>query len=290
MLTLPRRVRSRAWPLVRGPRHQFSLGGLCGCCAGSFTVCVVACSSNPLAGAVFTVDGVSCTTAAGGCCTISGVPNGTYSYTIKYGGVTVLTGSRAFASGNTYTFDVGTPSGFVCCGPCPIPENLTLTDANGTISFVYSGGLWSGCYTFDPGVQVITSLASGGACASPGLVGTLGTGMISVGYTGACVGGQFSVHQLWNHAAFQLISGQLVDCGNWSGSAWQCAACSGANPTEHWIAGDCSSVSAAAVTITAAWTSCEPFAWSQSFPSDAGGGLLPIAVPNPAAGTVSISA
>jgi hypothetical protein len=107
---------------------------------GHTTICVAACGGIPVYGAVVTVLSGStvvgqCTTGTGGCCQFP--VTGNYTVQVQVGGTLVYSATRTLSSGGTITISLGNNSGLVCCGGYAIPQNLTLTDAAGSLSFVY---------------------------------------------------------------------------------------------------------------------------------------------------------
>ena len=179
----------------------------------------------------------------------------------------------------------------VLCGSCAIPQTLSVTDVNATFAFTYSAitMLWTGCYVFNPGQTVIQSFANGGICANPGLLATLGAGSIAVYYTGQCVSGSFQVTQQWAGYFVQSIGGNQTACGSYdpAGGVWNCFFCS--TPIFYFMETDCSSMGMfpdpinQAATVNAAWSTCSPFAWSQSFPVSQGSAPWPSSSTRPAA-------
>lgn len=102
-------------------------------------LCVTACGSLPVPGATITLFSGSLAVATGttgpdGCCQFP--ISGTYTVQVAIGGTVAYDAAWTFPSGGTTTIPVGT-SGLICCGGYAIPQVLTLTDAEGTISLVY---------------------------------------------------------------------------------------------------------------------------------------------------------
>lgn len=246
---------------------RFQPGSCCGC-SSTTTVCVTACTpSISLVGAVVTVGGHSCTTGSTGCCTISGLATGTYSYTVVYEGKTILSGSRSFTSGGTVTLNAGTPSGFVCCGDCLIPTTLYLTDSNGTWTMPYdtSSNRWSVCYSIT--VTGYTNSGSAGSCT------VVGPGSITlyVFYRAACQSGSngLNVTQEWTALCPTCpqgpCSGGLTGpygyfespngCTFYESGPGGCYMCTGASTSNPFID---------AIGDTIAWSSCNPFSLSGS--------------------------
>ena len=184
------------------------------------------------------------------------------------------------------------PPGYVCCDTCPIPISMSLTDANGTWAFTYSSGTWTANYNLSVTNAIITYSAVG--CG----VVTTGNGSTPIGYVGACVqvGGvyQFRVTQNW-YAAWvaKFKSTGAKQLSNPVGFPGPCSAC---NLTSLYDC-ECDFLDTSLVailggltgqTITALWSSCAPFAWSQNFPNPAPYGSLGT-ICTPIGGTVAIS-
>ena len=104
------------------------------------TVCVGVCVNLPIVGATVNIytNGVlegSGTTGSNGCCTLS--VSGTYLVEVVVSGQLVYSANRTLPPGGTTTIILGSNTPVVCCGGYAIPETLTLTDAAGSLSFVY---------------------------------------------------------------------------------------------------------------------------------------------------------
>jgi hypothetical protein len=105
------------------------------------TICVSTCSpAVPVYGAVVTIKSgsnavASGTTGTGGCVTLP--VSGSYTIQVQVGGTQVYSGLRSLSVGSTTTISLGSNSGLVCCGGYAIPQNLTLTDAAGSLQFSY---------------------------------------------------------------------------------------------------------------------------------------------------------
>lgn len=115
-------------------------GACCGCGCNT-TICVVQCGSVPVYGASVVVASgsttvASGTTGSGGCVTLSIPSAGSYTVQVTVSGTMVYNASRTLSCNGTITVALSA-SGLVCCGGYAIPYNLTLTDAGGSLSFVY---------------------------------------------------------------------------------------------------------------------------------------------------------
>jgi hypothetical protein len=179
-----------------GGRWVAERGGGC-----NSTICVTACSSVPVYGAVVEILSgstvvASCTTGSTGCCTLPVC--GTYTVQVTFGGTVQYSASRTLSSGGTTTIALGS-SGLVCCGGFMIPQTLTLTDAAGSVSFVYDPNyefpLWTGGHA----VQGLSSTV-----ATPNnvcIVASPNQGPVRVCYQMICNAGttpKFSVQRSWS--------------------------------------------------------------------------------------------
>lgn len=122
-----------------------------------------ACDGSGVGGAVLTLsNGLSCTTAGGGGCTISGIPDGSYTYTVTKTGYPTVTGSfTCTCGGGTSTLTVNlTPTGG--CSNCDL--TVTVIDYCTGLPLagvdIYIDGVLA-CTTGASGVCVITGLANG---------------------------------------------------------------------------------------------------------------------------------
>src|SRR5262249_26722667 len=115
------------------------------------TICVGACGDLPVYGAVITVlfgsnVVATCTTGSNGCCQLPIA--GTYRVQVTVGGTLEYSATRTLPAGGTTTISLGSNSGLVCCGGYAIPQVLRLTDAAGSLTFVYDPNyfypLWTG--------------------------------------------------------------------------------------------------------------------------------------------------
>lgn len=112
---------------------------ICPGCGCGTKICVVVCGSIPLVGAVVSIytSGVlidSCTMDSTGCCTLD--DSGTFLLQVTVSGTVVYSANRTLAGG-TINIALGGSDTYVCCGGYAIPASLTLTDAAGSLSFVY---------------------------------------------------------------------------------------------------------------------------------------------------------
>jgi hypothetical protein len=173
------------------------------CCGSGQSLCVHACGSLPLAGASVTIQATSTgpvlfsgTTGSGGCVALTGVGAGSFYLTITYGS-TLYRATTTLSSGTT-TLSVGS-SGLVCCGGYAIPQDLTLTDAAGSIGFAWAASssppTWYGGHAVQQPSSTITT--PDGICtpAPPSL------GPVRVCYQMTCNSGQdptFTVIRSWS--------------------------------------------------------------------------------------------
>jgi hypothetical protein len=176
----------------------------CPCGCGTTTVCITACGPIPVYGAVITVyaaDGSvlgTCTTGPTGCCTIASSIKGTHLVTVTIGGVVVFLGKRYFGGG-TIAIPLGAGAGLVCCGGYAIPEVLTLTDADGALSFVYDPNyvfpLWTGGHAVQRQSASVTTPNNICVVAPPS------DGPVRICYQMICHAGQvptFAVQRSWS--------------------------------------------------------------------------------------------
>lgn len=128
---------------ARARRGYSYFGGWGTCCCGPATICITACyPAVPVYGALIQIYSdsgytnlvASCTTPSSGCCDFN--LSGTYyvKVTDTYGTV-VFQGRETLAG--TVTIAISSGGDYVCCGGYLIPQNLTLTDAIGSLSFAY---------------------------------------------------------------------------------------------------------------------------------------------------------
>lgn len=290
----------------------FQLGGICNCCGGT-TICVTVCTSpsTPVVGAVvelFTgltlID--SCTTVSGGCCSFT--QTGTYTIRVVYGGNTTSFGSHTLSGGTIGLNLTAAQANVICCGPCPIPLNMTLTDSNQTVAFDYNPtfDFWFGCYTlsFNNIINNTAFTGPGAGCCQ------IGTGTIVVAYTGQCVtvgaSSQFQVDMYYPTNSYDPTSGPQPVCCNpfIPGSGWFTLCCGslacasvictysywnpGCNP------GALPPNAYSPITLTQAWSNCSPFAWSGTLPLSPSGCIgfatVPCTWPVPTTLAVAINA
>lgn len=167
------------------------------------TICVVACyPALHVFGAlvqIYTAPGgtllASCTTPASGCCSFS--LSGSYYVTVT------VSDKLAYADTITLAGSVTIPlsgtSGLVCCGGYLIPEILTLTDAAGSLQFVYYPNyfypIWYGGHAVNLVSCSVTTPNNICVAAAPIL------GPVRVCYQMTCVTGSspaFSVQRSWS--------------------------------------------------------------------------------------------
>ncbi len=174
------------------------------CCCGGTTICVTVCYPYiPVYGAlvqVYTSSGgslvASCTTGSGGCCTVP--VTGSYYLTITISGTVVYSATRTLAG--TITINVNSATAqIVCCGNYAIPYNLTLTDALGSLSFIYYPSyfypIWYGGRAVNLLSSTVTTPNNVCVVASPT------TGPVRVCYQMTCVSGSspvFAMQRSWS--------------------------------------------------------------------------------------------
>jgi hypothetical protein len=115
---------------------RFQPGACCGC---GDSICVTACGNIPVVGATVELQASSSgpvlftgTTGPNGCVAVPYA--GSYYLTVTYGGSVVYQAQTTLSSGAT---NLNVSQEIVCCGGYAIPWDLTLTDAEGSISLVY---------------------------------------------------------------------------------------------------------------------------------------------------------
>lgn len=192
-----------ASPGPGGGQLRFSPGECCGCgCA--VTVCVVICGSMPVVGAevlILTTAGVTvgqCWTGTSGCCSITVPAAGNYQLEVWVSGAAVYSGVRSFSCNGTITIPLSS-AGLVCCGGYAIPQNLTLTDAAGSIAFDYYSGyyypIWYGGHAV---TRTSCSVSTpGGICVS----NPPSSGPVRICYQMICYAGQnptFAIQRSWS--------------------------------------------------------------------------------------------
>ncbi len=166
------------------------------------TVCVTACSpAVPIYGVTVTLLSgsttvASGTTGSGGCITFP--VSGTYTVQVRMGGTLVYSGSRTLPPGGTTTIAIST-TGIVCCGGYAIPQNMTLTDAAGSISFIYYPNSFSPTWYGGHAVTLLSSSATtpNNVC----IVAAPSQGPVRVCYMMTCQSGSspvFSVQRSWS--------------------------------------------------------------------------------------------
>lgn len=173
------------------------------CCTTGTTICVEACGTLHVYGALVQVwtDSTKttlvaqCTTGTGGCCTVS--VSGPYyvtvimSGTVEYAGTVTLTGTVTLLLGS---------AGFICCGGYAIPYTLTLTDALGslTLSHVPASNppAWTGGRSASVSSSTVTT-PNNTSC----LVAAPTVGPVSICYQMICVSTSsplFSLARYWS--------------------------------------------------------------------------------------------
>lgn len=169
---------------------------------GSTTICVVICTpSVPVYGAVVTILNGSQTIASGmtgstGCITLPVA--GTFTVQVQVNGSVAYDSSHSLHSSGTTTIQLPS-TGIVCCGSYAIPQNLTLTDAVGSMAFVYSSSytypVWTGGHSVTRLSCSVTTPNNNCVAAAPS------QGPVKVCYQMICYAGQtptFYVQRSWS--------------------------------------------------------------------------------------------
>lgn len=187
---------------IQGTGFRGGTGTGCGSCTTSTTICVTVCTP-PIAAFGVTIELLtggsvvaSCVTGGSGCCAFT--QTGSFTVQVVANGTVVYSATRTL-SGGTITIALGTSAGFVCCGGMAVPYNLTLTDALGSLSFVY----WPGGGS--PAKWTAGRLVTVSSCPldipAPGVCvpGTVSDGPTLVCYTMYCPtsGSVFTVQRAW---------------------------------------------------------------------------------------------
>lgn len=264
------------------------------CQTFTFTVCGVEATSAT----VDVYDVMGGTLVASGTAATSGIIRlwwqgaaGSYYVTASASSVS-FAGTLTLACAGTTAFS-GVAGG-ICCsfgdaGACPIPQNLTLTDANGSYPFTYNGSGWIACTTVSS--ASVSTLTSGPCTPSAGAGGT-----IPITYVGTCnvVAGvpQFNVDRWWMGVSlgapilgvlqppFAYVAPTVLSCAGPSistsgGAGWVIPCIISASPANPFL-----NVSG----LSQVWSACSPFAWSGTlipspgeFTSDPVGGTVAVA-------------
>lgn len=167
------------------------------------TICVTACyPAVPVYAATVTVLSGSTIVASGttgstGCITFPIA--GTYIVHVQINGTLVYNSSRTLAPGGTITIAVSGTSGLVCCGGYAIPQQLTLTDAVGSLQFDYYSNyyypIWYGGHSANLLSCSVTTPNNVCVAAAPS------QGPVRVCYQMTCVAGTqpaFSIQRSWS--------------------------------------------------------------------------------------------
>ncbi len=109
---------------------------------GTTKICLTVCSGIPVYGATIQLWSTasnssllaSCTTTTSGCCSFT--QSGSYIVKVYVGGTLEYSATRTL-NGAAITIALSAGANVVCCGGYAIPTTLTLTDAAGSLSFVY---------------------------------------------------------------------------------------------------------------------------------------------------------
>jgi hypothetical protein len=170
---------------------------------GRTTICLTVCSpAIPVYGAVVTIKNgsttvASGTTGTGGCVTLPVA--GTYTVQVQVGGTSVYSAVRSLAADGTTTIALASNSGMVCCGSYAIPQNLTLTDAAGSLQFSYYPNyfypIWYGGHSVSRLSCSVTTPNNVCVAAAPS------QGPVKVCYQMICYAGShptFSIQRSWS--------------------------------------------------------------------------------------------
>jgi hypothetical protein len=169
---------------------------------GRTKICVAACGGLPVFGAVITVLSGSktvatCTTGADGCCQVP--VSGTYIVQVTVGGTLEYSATRTLPPGGTTSISLAGNTGLVCCGGYAIPQVLTLTDAAGSIKFLYDPNyyypLWTGGHSVQRQSCSVTTPNNTCIVAPPS------NGPVRICYQMICHAGQnptFAVQRSWS--------------------------------------------------------------------------------------------
>lgn len=178
------------------------------------TVCVGACGGLPVFGASVALirDGetvASGTTGAGGCVSFSGegIAAGTYTVQVTVSGSVAYSSPQTLACGVPIMIEVGSGAGLVCCGGYAIPTVLTLTDAAGSMAFVYNPNyffpLWTGGHSVQIASCVVTT--PNNIC----VVWPETVGPVRICYQMICHAGQsptFAIQRSWSWVYDSLVN------------------------------------------------------------------------------------
>ncbi len=265
-----------------------SLGGIgapC-CCRGPCVtnICVGGCGNSILAGLTIEIK-IGSTVVASGTTITSAclgliIPSaGTYDVVVTGPGFPTNTSSHLLTCGGTINIGLGSPpSGMVCCGLCPTPQTLTLTDSLSSCTLTYDATAfkWLGSYTFSaPTITLVNSLGFNCACTFNA------SGTSRVCYQFDC--GTLTMFWLITDATAGAFNCSppggftLLDIAN--DMAGNCSAGLGGSICPSYL-GVANAVQQSS-PITAP-TACIPFTWSTS---SLGGGTI-----NPTSGSVTITA
>ena len=256
------------------------VGMPCDCAGCTTTICVVWCSTVPVYGAgVAILSGstvvASGTTGSGGCVTLTIPAAGSYTVQVTVSGSVVYSATKSLACNGTTTIGL-TTAPVVCCGGYAIPDSLTLTDAAGSLGFVYLSGSsppsWYGGHAVTQTSCPVTT--PGGIC----VVGAPSSGPVRCCYQMTCHAGSnptFGLQRAWS---WVYESGTLTPIWYQDPGGFPAGICTTAPPAS------CGSPLTDTASDAENPTSTLPFMISFS-PSPAGGN----ATGDPVGGSVSIS-
>lgn len=257
------------------------------CCCAAITVCLLCCDGSTVysCGATVTLtDSGGATVATGttggsGCVTLDPTNTpATITITPTSPNYCTYTGTApACGASHTYTLACNCPGvlNSIQCQCIPVPKTLTLSDANGSYSFVYQtsgpfAGYWYCTGTSTPVSPVVVSPGLSCLCNQTAQVGYY--------YTGLCVAGAaFRVTRYWNSCQANACGGVAQYAGGIGGT--QGCACSNVGALPCTATGGLDNAQAN-LTIN----ECVAFSVSGSLAAGASN-----CMPDPVGGTVSIS-
>ena len=152
---------------------------------------VKGCGSAAVQGAIVTLCGTSQATDSMGRTYWTISINQTCTLTISKPGYTTYSGPYVTTNCvyvlSTYTLSLA--AGFVCCGTCPVPQTLYVTDGCGTQTITWNGSSWvatTPCLSTSG--TILTDVSGSCICAHNG------SGTVLYSYSGTCASGVFSLN------------------------------------------------------------------------------------------------
>ena len=171
---------------------------------GTTKICLTVCSGIPVYSATIQLWSTasnssllaSCTTTTSGCCSFT--QSGSYIVKVYVGGTLEYSATRTL-NGAAITIALSAGANVVCCGGYAIPTTLTLTDAAGSLSFVYYPNyfypIWYGGHSVSRPSCSITTPNNVCVAAAPS------QGPVKVCYQMICYAGTqpiFSIQRSWS--------------------------------------------------------------------------------------------